>query len=165
MSSDNAASVEEIPESDELGRAFFQLPEGIAPETEFPFYYDRVRGECAESVFWRKYAPSVVDLHQRGCDIESQKKARAAQQSKPFQPYIGARYVIVSHVTACVTARGFSLQVIHLPENGDRAHSHIAIVPVDGQVPSKIKSNDKTELAACLLEKFGDLHWHRCESA
>ena len=159
---DSENTAEQIPHEDLVSRAYFEIPNEIAPESDFPFRYDKTRDERAESVYWRKYAPLIAEIHSRGCVIEKFKNERRAAASQVPCKYKGARTAVVGTLRSLKTQRCHSFQVIHPPENGDRAHTHIAISPAAGTRVEKIKTNDRIELASLLIQHFLSFAPHEC---
>ncbi len=147
MASIDAHPIESIPDDDRVSRAYFQAPGDL-----------KVRDERAESVYWRKYAPQIDDVHNRGCQLEAKWKAAAAS---PARMYVGARTAIVGKIRSIVSGRGHRFKVIHYPQNGDIAHTHIAVDRVGGK-PQKLSKNDKLELANLIVGCFIDYEAHHC---
>lgn len=156
--------VEDIPDQDQVSRAFFTLPPELDPESHFPFRYDKVADERAESVYWRKYAPILNDLHSRGCRLEQLKNERARTHGNPSTKYTGARTAVVGAIRSVKSQRGHTLTVIHFPWNGDDCHTHIAIESAAGVKVEKVRSNDIRELVGMLFKYFGELAPHDCQS-
>jgi hypothetical protein len=159
-SADSAESVEQIPDEDQVSRAYFELPEVLAPESYFSFTYDKDRDERAESVYWRKYAPLIADVHDRACRLE--KKWSYLDPEAPAPLYVGARTAEVWKIRSIVTQRGHSFMVIHRPQDNDRAHAHISIQRAGGNV-KKLSKNDRMELAALIIHCFEDYQPHECQ--
>lgn len=159
MSAQASAAVEEIPDADRISRACFELSALIDPESSFKFERDQ-RGDRIESVFWRKYAVLISDVHARGCRIEQQKNIRLSGQGKPLKKYSGATTAGVGSVRTISTERGFRFSVVHFPESGDMAHSHIGILAPPAF--AKPKANDMRELIRMLARDFGMLEGHDC---
>lgn len=151
------SSVEQIPDEGKVSRAYFHAPGLVAPESYFPFSHDKDRDERAESFIWRRHAPTIEDVHSRGCNIEEIKEKR-----KPGTKYIGARTAQVRSIRAIVGGRGHKLLVYHLPENGDRAHSHVAIQPANGVLPRNVKTIEILELVGSLVRELVDHQAHDC---
>jgi hypothetical protein len=142
-----------IPDEETLSRAEFELPgAAVAPESYWRFGYDSVRDECAESVYWRRHAESNAEIHQRGVALEQIKRQRS-----PNIRYVGFRSARAGDVRKIVSDKGHKLIVYHFPQNGDFAHTHIAIEPAAGISPKKIKSRDVLELTTLLLRQFSQL--------
>jgi hypothetical protein len=64
-----------------------------------------------------------------------------------------------------MTARQWAFAVTHVPENNDRAHSHIEIIAGPGNAGGKPKANDIRELVDMLIQRFGALETHDCAAA
>jgi hypothetical protein len=156
--------VEEISDSDELNRLFFRIPDKVDPESHFLFTFDKERIERAESVFWRKYASDVAEIHTRGCDLEAYRNEQ--RPGKGLEPvrYLGTRSITAMEVRDVKGDRGHSLDAIHFPENGDCAHSHIVIRPVVGCAVKNVKTNDIRELVSKLYMRFSQLSSHDCDA-
>ena len=159
MSAQPIAAVEEVPDEDQISRACFSLPSVIDPESAFKFERDP-QGERIESVFWRKYAVLISDVHGHGCQIEQQKNIRLGSQGKPLKKYCGATTAGVGPIRTILSGRGFRFSVVHCPESGNAAHSHIGIAaPPRLAKPNK---NDMRELISKLAREFGKLEGHDC---
>lgn len=154
----SGVAIEAIPDEDKVSRAIFDAPDNVISDL-FVFTYDSVRDERAESVYWRRYAPTIEDVHTRGCRLET--KFRSAGRATALRTYIGARSAHVAALRSVRSQRGHELAVVHVPQDGDLAHAHIAISP-NGCRVKKIKQNDKVELAELALRCFGDLERYRC---
>jgi hypothetical protein len=163
---ENEQAAEHIPDQDQVSRAYFEVlgqpTEGLAPESLFPFQYDRTRDERAESVYWRKYASAHADVHQRGCALQSKLNAARAEKGHAPLKYIGFRTSRVSGIRSVVSQRGHRLRVVHYEQFGDKAHAHIAVQPPEGTTVRNVKPNDRMELAARLVQLFGDYQEHSC---
>jgi hypothetical protein len=149
--------VEEIGDGELLTRACFDDPGLVMPpEAAFYFQYDKDRDERAESVYWRKYAPEVADIHTRGCTLQSQ----WASKGGPMR-YSGSRDAHTGSIRKIVTERGHTFDVVHYPQGGDLAHAHIAVVRAGGNV-KKLSSNDRLDLIHHLVKVLGELAPHQC---
>lgn len=144
-----------LQDEDLVSRAFFEIPESIDSESHFPFRFDDERKEHAESVYCRECVPDLADVHARGCALEPIKKLRRDTR------YVGARTAQVDAIRRITSGRGHSFIVFHLLENGDSAHTHIAIEPAD-EKHRKLRANDIRELVSLLVKHFGPLEPHRC---
>ena len=147
---------ERILDDDQVSRAFFEIPDGIDSESNFPFHHDVQANERAESVYWRKYAPALQDVHARGCELEPIKQLRSTTR------YIGARTATAGAIQKIISGRGHTFTVFHYPENGDFAHAHIAIKPAEDKPSKKLRTNDIRELIGLLVQQFGGLDPHNC---
>jgi hypothetical protein len=154
----NSETAEPIPDDDQVSRAYFEIPDEVDPESQFPFTYKS--NERAESVFWRKYAPTISEVHERGCRLEKIKNARRTKALK----YIGSRSALVAAIRQIKSGRGHKFKVIHVPEDGDRAHAHICIEPAPGVTAKQVEANDIRELVSLLFRHFGNLEGHTCPS-
>ena len=156
--------VELIPDEDSVSRGC-DLPPGMDPESVFPFSSDPTTGEKEESVYWRKYADTIESVHARGCQrIELTNKRRVLNGQVP-RVYIGAITASVGAIRHIKTQRGFSLMVNHLPEDGERAHTHICVLEPSDAGKVRLKANDRRELVHKLCsEAFGDIEKHNCGS-
>lgn len=153
---------EHIPDEDKVSRAYFATPPGIDPESGFVFPYDKKIEDCAESVYWRKYAINPQDVHDRACKIEKIKNTRLASASRSLLQYTGFRTADVRAVRGVRSGRGHQFDVVHWPENGDLAHAHICIKPAGSLPLKKLKTNDVQELVHLLHSLFVDFTSHRC---
>lgn len=149
--------VEHIGDEQTVSRAFLRNPDvPVAPESDFPFTYDRVRDERAVSVFWRKYAPADADVHARGCALQAWFRPQ-------FLEYIGFRSAGVASIRSITTERGYKLDVVHFEQTGDKAHAHIAIRPPgDTKVKKSPPANDRLEIVALLIKTLSNIQPHTC---
>lgn len=153
--------IEPIPDEDSVSRGCY-LPTGIDPESIFSFQSDKTTGEKAESVYWRKYAETIESVHARGCErVDITKKPRVDRGHAPLE-YLGAITALVGKIRHIKTDRGFGVTVIHVPEDGDRAHAHICVLEHTGADKMRFKANDRRELVHLLYNTFGELEKHRC---
>jgi hypothetical protein len=142
--------VEEIPAADQVSRCCFAV-EGVDldPATNLQFSSKNKPPRC-ESAYWRKYAPLPSDMAERGARIMVPgNKRREAKGDKPME-YVGARTGRVGDIRSIQTQRGYAFAVEHVPEEGDRAHSHITLVKLNQNGPEP-KPADKSELVNALL--------------
>ncbi len=154
-----AEVVEDIPNEHTITRANFEVPgQNLAPESYFRFGYDKDRDEKAESFFWRKYAPLISEIHQKGCALEPMKRQR-----NPTITYVGARSATAGEIRKIESDKGHKLLVYHFEENGDRAHCHVAIEPAPGTTAKNMKGRDVTELAVKLVRVLSALEPHSCK--
>ena len=138
-------------------RALFENPADLDESSQWQFRHDKDRDECAESVFWRKYAASNAILHEYGYKLESIKNARLTANQKPPVKYDGYREVRVGAVRKIVSGRGHSMDVLHVPEPDNPSHSHIFIRAATGTSPKKLKAPDILELVHLLLKELTPL--------
>lgn len=156
-------SAEHIPSQDRVSRLTLDIT-GIAPESLFPFRFDPKTGLRAESVFWRKYAPDIADIHRRGCVWQMNKNTAHAEKGRPHVEYIGARTSQVASVRGIKGEGGHTLGVVHCEEHGDIAHAEIRVEPASGMPAKKLK-NQLVELRHHLVLAFGDLEPHKCDQS
>jgi len=139
---------EQITGEHDVSRLCFGVPPGLAPESAFTF----ASSDRAESAVWRKYAPQPTDVHKRGCNAETEKNARRLLKGvRPVQ-YIGFKTANVGAIRDIKSERGHQFDLIHFPENGDLAHTHIVI-----KSAKKLKPSDVLELITLLLQRFSAL--------
>lgn len=152
--------IEIIPGEDSISRGCY-TPPGIDHESMFPFPADRTTDERAESAYWRKYAVTMEAVHTRGCQrVVDTREIRVQREQAPLK-YLGAITAAVEKVRLLKTERGFSIEVKHLPENGDQAHTHLVIFNQDPAV--RCKSNDRRELISLLCtQAFSEVEVHAC---
>ncbi len=116
-----------------------------------------------ESVTWRKYKPTIAEVHALGCDRQAVKKASSPDKN-PAWTYIGAITAHVEEVRAIETRRGHGFEVEHKPINEHGVdegiyHAEISYRIAEGQPFDK---NDKTELKDMIQSVFGLLEEHIC---
>ncbi len=149
--------VEEIPDADTVSRL-----------VEFPRTYDPANklildavfqfpNNEAESVIWRKYAPSDADVHHLGCAWETSKQKR-----NPDMRYVGFISAEVGAIRDIRSAKGHGFTVVHQPEEGVH-HAGIVYAPAPG-TPS-LSKGEKGELKIALRGVFGSLAPHTCQAA
>ncbi len=98
--------------------------------------------------------------------MEKLKNQRLSAQGKSLKKYAGARSAQVDAIKTISNVRGFQIAVIHGPEDGDLAHSHLAIISAPGSFSaSKPNPNDIRELVSKLFSTFGVLDSHDCSLA
>lgn len=156
MTDEAAGQIEAIGDTESVSRAYFALPGELAPESHFQFIYDKDRDERAESVYWRRYAPSINDVHERGCSLQAKWIGTGSKQI-----YEGARTAVVERIRSIRSERGHRFEVIHYPQDSDRAHAHVAIVRASGKVQG-LNKNDKLELVRLIAVCFTNFEPHIC---
>lgn len=147
--SEHVGTAEQITDEDRVSRLYRDLDPEIAPESALQFPYDKNTGQRAESLIWRKHAPELSDVHQRGCSWK--------------KDYIGCRTSDVGPIRQIRSRSGHSFAVEHEVEGGDFAHVAITISPTPG-VSVKGAKNDLAELRHKLHQQLGELEPHQCES-
>lgn len=148
---------EPIPDADQLSRGFWELPVDSQSQLEFP----REGGTRSESFLWHKYAPTAADVHRRGCDRQHGKNKRLADEGKDPVRYIGARSISAGGIRA-IESRGYMLMLKHQPEDGDDAHTDVAIAAPAGASAEGIPKNTRREIIALLFKALAPLDAHTC---
>lgn len=144
--------IESILASDEVSRHVF-----------FPFMFEnyeifwkkvflfKTDNKYCESVVWRKYAPSIIDVHVLG-NIKVTKD-RLTHESREYR---GAYTCLVTLIRNINTANNISIEVEHDPSNDQgRHHSHLKLL-----IPENInkpKKNDRSEIVLKLKHVFEPL--------
>ena len=145
---------------DLLSRAFFRGPEFLDDTAHFNF---NLAGEYAESMYWRRLAPQIEDVHSRGCAIERKNRAK---RPDAWARYIGARSITAQTVTSIRSERGrYTFVVEHVPNADDQAHTHISIriVGAEGaKLTTKLQKNDRLEIIEKLMRALSPLEPHSC---
>ena len=157
------ATQEPIPDEHNVSRGCVELPPGVDPGSVFVFQYDETLKDRVESVYWRKYAITNDEVHDRECRREKIRQARATP-SNPLKPYVGFRTSNVGAIRVIRTGRGHAFAVVHWPENGDLAHTHICIRPNGDTSVRKMKKSDIRELIHLLFKQFVQFEPHKCTS-
>lgn len=157
---DQGAVIEPIPDSDQISRGC-SVPPGVDAESVFVFKSDS-SGARVESVIWRKYAPTLMEVHERGCARTKSASEKRAADGKDPKIYMGSMTSLVRPIRLIRTGRGFGFAVVHLPENGDNSHAHICMEAVTASSMNDLKKNDRRELIHLLFKEFGKLEPHSC---
>lgn len=155
---EEALAVEQIPLGDDVSRHIF-----------WPHKYDEIEAEViwqaafmfsgeVESVVWRKYKPTIADVHALGCEHEVRRKQTTPDARYRYE---GALTASVGAIRAIRTARGFGFGVLHEPGDGQgRHHAEIRRLKNDGnEAPKKA---DRADLLVALRNVFGALDKHSC---
>lgn len=147
---------EAVPDGDGVSRHLFAPGMGsfqsdLVWDAVFMFRSDR---GCAESLVWRKYAPTIEDVHALGCDKQSSDRNAGKNIT-----YFGALSANVGTIRALRSLNGFRFYVEHEPVEGQH-HLHIGYF--DHQ---KLSKNDKTELRKLLRDRFSERSDHVCPEA
>lgn len=148
---------ESIPANDEVSRHIF-----------FPFMFEnseifwkkvflfKTNNKYCESVVWRKYAPSIIDVHVLG-NI----KVTKDRFTHKNRMYIGAYTCSVSLITNINTSNNIRIGVEHDPSNDQgRHHAHLKLLfPENINKPEK---NDRSEIILKLKRVFEPIE--KCHS-
>jgi hypothetical protein len=144
---------EQIPEDDEVSRLLFAPLMG-APGGDLVwdnvFQFPSADGYC-ESVVWRKYAPTIADVHLLGCNKQYTRPA-----DKKLITYTGAITATVANILKLASKNGVKFKVEHYPPDGIY-HVHVAY-----EFDGTISKNDKVELKSELRKVFGQRSDHTC---
>ncbi|MGI4778027.1 MAG: hypothetical protein ACRYGA_07890 [Janthinobacterium lividum] len=153
-----ADEVEYIP-SDHLVSRHIDLPYRYTKDKdliwEAVFMFKDNKGE---SLVWRKYKPTIEEVHDLGCSQEARKKPQ-----KPDYRYVGAITALVQDIRNEVSGRGATFRVEHHPENDQGVyHAEIWPCPKEG---AQLKSNDRADLRVMLKNRFKPREEHACSPA
>jgi hypothetical protein len=149
---------EEIPGDDNVSRHFDSpYRVGLDGDLVWGKIFEFMRGE-PESLVWRKYKPTIEEVHALGC--ERQVKIR---ERKPEWTYEGAATANVGQIRNVRTARGHGFVVKHEPGDGQGAH-HAEISRESFVENRALEPADKTELLFVLERLFVDVDMHRCRN-
>ena len=108
---------------------------------------------CCESFVWRKYAPTLADVHNLGCAKQAADRAKGKKDST----YTGALTGRVGEVRSIRGKNGARFSVEHKPKDGIH-HVHVSFPPT-------LTKPDKTELKTLIRAKFTDRAGHTCPVA
>jgi hypothetical protein len=141
-----------IPDPEMVSRLLFEPSMRREDENIFwenVFQFPTAAGGC-ESVIWRKYAMTVADVHNLGCEKQTSDRNKGRHQTT----YFGAITGNVGEIKAIRSANGICFTIVHVPDEGV-FHAHVAFSPGS-------KKNDRTELKVLLRSKFSALEAHAC---
>lgn len=124
---------------------FNESRELLWPGGVFQFRDDKGR---RESLVWRKYAPSVEEVHEIGCRLES-----------PKRKYVGAITAHSDPLLSFSNQNGHGFDLVHRPEEGGPWHAEICC---KANPAHQFKKTDKLELIAYLREIFSPVEQHSC---
>lgn len=153
-----AEVIEHIPGEDAVSRwvdspRLFQPDEGLIWRCVFEF-----PGGNGESVVWRKYKPTIEDVHALGCNRQSVQRLKNPDKSPPWT-YTGAITSLARKIRE-LESRGNGFLVEHKPEEGVY-HAEISFRVADA---ASFTKNDKTILKGLLKDVFGRLEACECPS-
>lgn len=106
-------------------------------------------GNCCESLTWRKYKPTIADVHALGCEAEVRKAGRK---------YTGAATARAGDITNFRNVHGYGFRLVHEPDDGIH-HVHVCYSVETGSKPTR---NDKSELRLFLKGVFTEMDAHSC---
>ena len=141
--------VEEIPDGDDISRHIdFPHKYNDAKELLWPNAFMFSSG-AGESVVWRRYKPTINDVHELACERQLLKR-----EQKPSWTYVGAITTSAGLVRGIKNRRGNGFAVAHHPED-DQGQYHAEIHRRAGE--NAIIKSEKAELLLMLTEVFGPL--------
>lgn len=155
------ADAEDIPDEDSVNRNLYSpihfKDDKILEAQLFMFKSDNDR---KESLVWRKYARTALDVHQIGCDKERTDNERLPEEKQ--RTYIGTMEAVVQQIREFKSERGHSLEVTHAPEDDQGAHhAEIQIVTPRG---TPLAKNDLIDIRDELINRiFGPRVPFSCE--
>jgi hypothetical protein len=144
---------EPIPDEDDVSRHLFAPFMGahgadLIWDVVFMFKTDK---KFRESVVWRKYAATLVEVHALGCN-----KQRADRTAGKNITYFGALTSNVGRIRKIRSKRGARFQVTHVPDEGIQ-HAEISYLH-----DSPLTKNDKAELKTGIRKEFSERSEHTC---
>ena len=153
-------AVEQIPDADQVSR-HVDHPHKITDGGELLWQHIFLFSSGVESVVWRRYCPTIEEVHRLGCANQDAKRAlgRAAT-------YKGAITSVVEQIRALKSAKGHGFRVEHRPENDQGIH-HAEIELAfnaglaEGAKPPK---SEVSELKRMIHGIWGQLEAHECSS-
>lgn len=152
MTSSNVPTPEEIPDGDTVSRwldypSMYDVSSGIISEKLF-FSFPQ---DQSESVVWRRYMLSDDDVHLRGHQRSTAKRAQGRSST-----YRGFRSAIVGKIRSIRTVHGHGFSITHLPDEG-QWHAGISYaVKIDTEVKI-LSKGQKAELKLALGMAFDHL--------
>lgn len=149
--------MEQIPDNDSLSR-HIDFPHKYRPDEDliwWPAVFEFPDGK-GESLVWRKYKPTIEEVHALGCEREAKKK-----ESKPDWLYKGAITTKAGSIRSIKNSRGHGFRVAHEPTEGIY-HAEIAR---SNDPAMTFNKNDKNELREMLKDVFGPMAPHSCSGA
>lgn len=143
---------EEIHEGDAIYRSvdvprMYSDVDGLIWKQIFEF-----SGSNGESVIWGKYAPTLPDVHNIGCQ-----RAAIKRDKRPEFDYAGC-VSSTAGLIRNISVSGHRFKVLHVPEEGLH-HAEIHYDIFEGAVLTKPQ---KLDLKFQLQRSFGPLHAHSC---
>ena len=102
-----------------------------------------------ESLIWRKYAPTIVDVHSLGCSRQAAARAKGRNSN-----YFGAITGNAGDIRSLKSATGISFTIDHVPAEG-MEHAHISFT-------AGSEKNDRNSLKVMLQTKFSSVDTHLC---
>lgn len=148
--------VELIPSEDQVSRHIDSPNKWNAEEKRFVLeqLFTLPSPDGVDSLVWRKYAPTIADVHSLGCARQRSKRV----ENKNWT-YEGASTAGVHDVRAIQTAAGDRLEVTHEPDEGIY-HAHVGYLLAAGQERIKQRKLDlKEHLRNLFIRQFDG---HRC---
>ena len=145
------ADVEDIPDGDSVNRNIYS-PIHFKDDKilEAQLFMLKTDNDRKESLIWRKYARTALDVHQIGCDKERTDNERLPSEKQ--RTYIGTIEAIVHQIREFKSERGHSLEVTHAPEGDQGAHhAEIHIVTPQGK---SLKKNDLIDIRDELINRI-----------
>ena len=149
-------TVEAIPDDDEVSRHIdspfrFSSAERKLIERNV-FEFPSADGN-RESLVWRKYKPTIAELHVMGCERQAHKRRTNSDWT-----YEGAITIVVGVARQLRNSRGHVFLVEHDLEEGIH-HVSIFFFHPEGY---ELKKADKSELKDMLVKAFGPIERHSC---
>ena len=149
-------TIEAIPHEDEVSRYIdsplrFSAAERKLIETNI-FQFPSADGN-RESLIWRKYKPTLAELHAMGCARQAQKRVQNSTWT-----YEGAITAVVGAVRRLRNSRGNGFVVEHDPEEGIH-HVTIRFLRREGY---ELRRAEKSELKDMLVKVFRPIDRHSC---
>ena len=144
---------EEVPNDEDSSRLLFaplmEVPNGeLVWQNVFQF---QSKYGCCESLVWRRYAPTIADVHAIGCG--KQWADRAAERT---QTYTGALTANIGVVRNLRSLKGGRFLIEQVPDEGEW-HLHICF-----DQAHSLTRNDKTELKKHIKDAFAERSGHTC---
>ncbi|MBP6894345.1 MAG: hypothetical protein KBC94_07975 [Pseudacidovorax sp.] len=111
--------------------------------------------DYVESVVWRKYMPSLAEVHAWGCARQAEKRT-----TKQVWTYEGAATANVGDIRDIRTQHGDSVEVVHDPSDGQgdhHAHLQLRFGTDEQHIPQR-----RTDLKEAVLRLFTAVDRHSC---
>jgi hypothetical protein len=148
--------IEAIPDEDEVSRhidsplRFSAAEQRLIERQVFQFPSDDGN---RESLIWRKYKPTLAELHAMGCERQAHKRT-----TNPGWTYEGAITIVVGAIRQLRNRMGNGFVVEHDPEEGTH-HVTIRFSIPEGY---GLKKAEKSELKDMLVRAFRPIDRHSC---
>lgn len=147
---------EDVPDDEDASRHLF-APSMGAPGGDLiwsnVFQFPSEANYC-ESLVWRRYAPTMAEVHTLGCNTQAFKRGQGRNQT-----YIGALTSNIGRLRCLRSLNGARFIIEQVPDEG-QWHLHISF-----DQTQSLTRNDKAELKKKIKDEFAARSEHACEEA